>query len=102
MGPLYVLQAHNRVPPLKVTVELDSHPVSMEVDTGAAYSLVSEATYREIWSDKRLDKCDVSLCTYSGESIEVRLPVKRGKRNGMECGMERGMEYGMVYGIITW
>ena len=46
MGPLYVLQVRNRVPPLKVTVELDSHPVSMEVDTGAAYSLVSEATFR--------------------------------------------------------
>ena len=71
MGPLYVLKARNRVPPLKVTVELDSHPVSMEVDTGAAYSLVSEATYRQIWPDKKLDKCDVRLCTYSGESIEV-------------------------------
>ena len=37
MGPLYVLQAHNRVPPLKVTVELDSHPVSMEVDRGSLF-----------------------------------------------------------------
>ena len=53
MGPLYVLQARNRVSPLKVTVELDSHPLSMEVDTGAAYSLVSKATYRVMWPDKQ-------------------------------------------------
>ena len=71
MGPLHILQVRNRVPPLKVTVELDSHPVAMEVDTGAAYSLVSESTYREIWPDKRLDKCDMRLCTYSDESMEV-------------------------------
>ena len=57
-----------------MTVELDSHAISMEVDTGAAaYSLVSEATRRKIWPDKRLDKCDVRALhlLYSGESNEV-------------------------------
>ena len=36
--PLYVLLARNRVPPLEVVMEIDSHQLLMEVDAGAAYS----------------------------------------------------------------
>ena len=69
--PLYVLQARNRVPPLQVAMEIDSHQLLMEVDTGAAYSLISDTTFKEFWPDRRLEKSDVRLCTYSGEPIEV-------------------------------
>ena len=69
--PLYVLQARNRVPPLQVSMEIDGHQLLMEVDTGAAYSLISDATFKEFWPDRRLEKSDVRLCTYSGEPIEV-------------------------------
>ena len=67
--PLYVLQAHNRVPPLQVVMEIDSHQLLMEVDTGAAYSLISDATFKEFWPDRRLEKSDVGLCTYTEEPI---------------------------------
>ena len=43
----------------------------MEVDTGAAYSLVSSSTFNELWPDRKLDGSTVKLCTYSGESLEV-------------------------------
>ena len=52
-------------------MEIDSHQLLMEVDTGAAYSLISDATFKEFWPDRRLEKSDVRLCTYSGEPIEV-------------------------------
>ena len=69
--PLYVLQARNHLPPLQMAMEIDSHQLLMEVDTGAAYSLISDATFKEFWPDRRLEKSDVRLCTYSGEPIEV-------------------------------
>ena len=68
---MYVLQAHNCVPPLQVAMEIDSHHLLMEVDTGAAYSLISETTFKEFWPDWRLEKSDVRLCTYSEEPIVV-------------------------------
>ena len=65
-GPLYVLQAHIRVAPLKVTVELDMQSPNFHGSGHrGTYWLVSEATYREIWPDKKLDKCNVRLSTYS-------------------------------------
>ena len=69
--PLYVLQTRNSVPPLQVAMEIDSHQLLMEVDTGAAYSLITDTTFKEFWPDRRLNKSDVRLCTYSVEPIEV-------------------------------
>ena len=43
----------------------------MEVDTGAAFSLISEASFRDLWPCCKLDKVDICLCTYSGEFITV-------------------------------
>ena len=45
--PLHVLQAGNHVPPLQVAMEIDSHQLLMEVDTTEAYSLMSDATFKE-------------------------------------------------------
>lgn len=50
--------------------------LEMEVDTGAARSLISEATYRQLWSRNDqatppLKVTQVKLRTYTGQSIEV-------------------------------
>ena len=60
-----------RTPPIHVSMELDDRTVRMEVDTGAAYSLVSSNTFKELWPDRKLNESTVKLCTYSGESLEV-------------------------------
>ena len=39
--PLYVLQACNRVPPLQVAMEIDSHQLLMEVDIQERHTLLS-------------------------------------------------------------
>ena len=34
--------------PVFVTVNVDDHPLQMEVDTGASLSVISEAAYQEV------------------------------------------------------
>ena len=43
----------------------------MEVDTGAAKTIMPEKTFRELWPRRSLDKTDVQLQSYLGEPIPV-------------------------------
>ena len=52
-----------------MTVDVDGRSVTVEVDIGAAVSLVSEVTFRELWADRNVDPSTVLLCSYSGETI---------------------------------
>ena len=45
--------------------------VEMEIDTGAALSLVSVATFRKTWTERSMEPSKVSLCSYSREPILV-------------------------------
>ena len=56
---------------LKISIQIEDQSVSMEIDTGARLSLVSEATYREKWPDKSLEQSGKKLYSYSGEAIPV-------------------------------
>ena len=57
--------------PLEVVVQLNEKSLSMEVDTGAAVSLVSETTYHNLFGDLPLTPSSVQLHTYSGEALPV-------------------------------
>ena len=56
-----------------VTVELlvEGKPLSMEVDTGAAVSLMSEYIWRELFPRVKLQPCNEKFTTYTGESMQV-------------------------------
>ena len=69
--PLYCLSDAGRCKPIKVEVVVDGNPLTMELDTGAAVSLVSESTYQEYWPDRQLQECQTRLSTYSGEPLSV-------------------------------
>ena len=43
--PMFYLDSPGQDLPLNVTVMVDDWPIPMEVDTGAALSLVSESTF---------------------------------------------------------
>ena len=58
--------------PVELTV--NGATLSMEVDTGASVSLISENTFRSTWLAKKrppLQPSSARLYTYSGELIEV-------------------------------
>ena len=69
--PLFHMESAGRSKPLTVTIAIEDCPVVMEVDTGAALSIVSEATFKELWPDKSPSSSNVRLCSYSGEAIPV-------------------------------
>ena len=50
-----------------------SQPIElpMEVDTGASLSIISESTYHSLIALPELNSTDVTLHTYTGESIVV-------------------------------
>ena len=61
--------------PLMVTVEMDNTPVKMEVDTGAALSIMSYSTFSSTWptdSTPEVKPTRAKLRTYTGEAITVR------------------------------
>ena len=55
------------------TVKVNGTNLTMEVDTGASLSLVSEATYRNLWHSNipQPQPTEKVLSTYTGESLEV-------------------------------
>ena len=62
--------------PIELDVEVQRKKISMELDTGAAVSLISEETYQKFFSDVSLQKSTVKLKSYSGEDIPVRGQAK--------------------------
>ena len=59
--------------PLQTTVDVEDHPFMMEIDTGAAVSLINETTYKSspFLSKLPLQLSMVQLHTYTGETISV-------------------------------
>jgi len=57
-------------PPLEVEIQIDKIPLTMELDTGAAYTLVSETTFNQFWK-RELQPSQVRLTAYSGDEIPV-------------------------------
>ena len=54
-----------------VTLELNNKSVDMEVDTGAAVSLMSEATQKKLFPQAKLQKTTLRLQTYTAETLSV-------------------------------
>ena len=77
--PYYLFRAQSvqvgekRKPPLMVDVCVDGCPLRMELDTGAALSVYSERSFRDIWPEggPQLESCDKRLKSYSGEVLEL-------------------------------
>ena len=57
--------------PIAVPVEINNMTVNMELDAGAAVSLVSEETYNQHWPQQQLEESNTRPKTYSGEYLET-------------------------------
>ena len=53
--------------PLEVEMVLEGKLHTVEIDTGASVSLVSWATYQQLFKDKRMEESCLQLKTYGGE-----------------------------------
>ena len=60
-----------KIKPYKVVLELDGQPVSLEIDTGAAVSVIPESLQRKNFPRAVLEKANVKLRTYTGKPITV-------------------------------
>ena len=56
---------------IKVDVHVDDVPVTMKLDTGAAYSIISKATWKRLIPTLELEEVDLQLLTYTGERLTV-------------------------------
>ena len=58
--------------PYTVDLSVNGAPLKMEVDTGAAVSLISEETYKRLWKNPpKLKPTTTQLRTYSGQQLVV-------------------------------
>ena len=69
--PLYTLCSPSSTPPITVPVQIEGSSVQMELDTGAAFTLMLETVFRQPFPTKALDPSTIRLCTYSGEPKEI-------------------------------
>ena len=58
-------------PPIKVDVKLDDCVVKIEVNTGAAMTIMSETTFKGLWPGRDLQPSQVCLQAYTKEPIPV-------------------------------
>ena len=72
-GEIYhVHQKHTGAPPYIMKVTLNDAPLEMELDTGAAVSLISKATYQKLWEvTPKLMATTTCLRTYSDQHLTV-------------------------------
>lgn len=68
---LFNVPSRSQKSPLQVTVEVDHMPLTMEVDTGAAFSIISWRTYDQLFSSRCFRKTDEKLKTYLGEMLPM-------------------------------
>ena len=62
----------SRSDPIKLAVEVNSHKLDMELDTGASVSVISEDTFNSgLSSSVQLRPSNASLTSYSGHLLEI-------------------------------
>ena len=57
--------------PILATVEVDGKSLTMEIDTGASFSVISYNTYDHNFKSIPLKDTKISLKTYSGEHLKI-------------------------------
>ena len=69
--PLHAVTTQTNTTPITAEVSVDEKILCMEVDTGAAVSVLSETTYKRLWPEKILRPTTMKLKTYSGSPLTV-------------------------------
>ena len=70
--------------PYQVELQVNGHPLTMEVDTGAAVSLAPESAIASLLHSAKLCPTNIVLKTYTGEQIPVKGTVQVDVINGQQ------------------
>ena len=77
-------------PPIYLDLLIEGKPISMELDTGASYSIISKKTLQDLGIQKPLTPSRVRLVSYSGHEIAVlgiaNVQVKYEGKKGLTVG----------------
>ena len=71
-----------------IMIEVNGQPITMEIDTGTAVSIISKETWEKRLSEVSLSKATLCLCTYqyTAEKLtvlgELTVSVRYGKYMG--------------------
>ena len=73
--------------PNYAVVQVNKVPIKMEIDTGATLSIVSEATYKQVWGDNGppLTRERIKLHTYTAQEIPVKGSIQVAVEHGIGC-----------------
>ena len=58
--------------PIMASIWLNAQKLQMEVDTGAMFSIISEATRKAVFLNETLHPSDLVLKTYTDEHMKVK------------------------------
>ena len=74
---IHVLGVRSSSRPYFVDVVANDHPLCIELDTGAAVSIISESQQRALFPNAKQELSKILLKTYSGEKLPVlgEMPV---------------------------
>ncbi len=71
-GVFFLNKVGNRTgDPIVVNLDIEGKLIPMEVDTGAAFSVISEKTYKNLLPEVKLRRSTIKLKTYTEERIPV-------------------------------
>uniref|UniRef100_A0A1B0GIL7 RNA-directed DNA polymerase n=1 Tax=Lutzomyia longipalpis TaxID=7200 RepID=A0A1B0GIL7_LUTLO len=59
-----------------VKVNVEGSPIEMEVDSGAAYSVMSEDDWNKLKSCREIESCKMKLCTWVKKGVKIKGKVK--------------------------
>ena len=82
--PLNCVDSKKRINPIMVELTINGKKTLMELDTGAAVSVISSQTKAQMFPQSTLMDCTLNLTTYTGELLEVAgqilVEVKHGRQ----------------------
>ena len=69
---LYTFSVNNtRIKPITVNLQVSGQKLRFEIDTGAAVSIISMATFRKEFPTAKLNLSKIYLQTYTGEPMQI-------------------------------
>ena len=84
-APIYLVRDKSH-PPFTVELMVNEKPVTFEVDTGAAVTILSQEVYQHLFPNLKLDPSSMLLKSYTGDQVkvlgEVQVAVSYGEQKG--------------------